>query len=32
VDVIARVIDIYGQVSFMPCSIYKMDLICNLIY
>lgn len=31
-DVVAKIIDTYGQVSFMPCSIYKMELICNLIY
>jgi len=31
-DIIAKILDTYGQVSFMPCSIYNSDLICNLIY
>lgn len=31
-DVIAKVIDTYGQVSFMPSSIYNTDLVINLVY
>jgi hypothetical protein len=31
-DVVAKIIDLYGQVSFLPCSINKRELIYNLIY
>jgi hypothetical protein len=31
-DVIAKIVDIYGQVSFMPCSINKVELIYQLVY
>ena len=29
---IAKVIDTYGQVSFMPCSLYRANMITNLLY
>lgn len=31
-DNIAKVIDAYGQVSFIPCSLYKNQLAINIIY